>query len=233
MDETLPLSQHDMLTGAECVGIAARVRKLERHWTRRSAGGFYSLGAASYLDATQGTEAYLAAAQVTNPVLLESFGDVYDRVLAFFRTLLDEAVSLDLRRAVPGFHVFVLRGEDRGEDSPAPRAHFDLQWQHAFPGTHPTGTLSFTLAIEAPSGGSGMAVWPLRYADPACLDSDIRAQALRQPPLVVRYEPGRLVLHDGLVLHAIGAVGARRAAGYRITLQGHGVRLGREWHLYW
>jgi hypothetical protein len=42
-----------------------------------------------------------------------------------------------------------------------------------------------------------------------------------------------MVLHDGLMLHAIGAAPAARATGHRITLQGHGVRFGGQWRLYW
>jgi hypothetical protein len=204
IDETLPLSQHELIGAAECDAIARRVQRLARYWTRRSAAGFYSLGAASYMDAVRGPAPYLAAAQTTNKVLLEAFGRLYDRLAAFFRELLDEEVSLDLERAVPGFHVFVLRGEDRRNDNPAQRAHFDLQWQLAYPGARPEGTLSFTLPIATPNGGAGLA-----------------------------YVPGRMVLHDGLMLHAIGAAPAARATGHRITLQGHGVRLDGRWRLYW
>jgi hypothetical protein len=117
--ETLPLSQHQLISAAECTVIASRVRRLGPHWTRRSMGGFYSLGAASYLDAVRDRAPYLTAAQATYKLLVESFGGLYDRVMAFFRQLLDEEVSLDLERAVPGFHVFVLRGGDRDGDNPA------------------------------------------------------------------------------------------------------------------
>ena len=231
--EKAPLSQHDLLTAAECASIARRVRALRSRWTQRSSGGFFSLGAASYLDAAVDTATYLTAARASNPVLRERFGDVLQSMLAFFRDLLDEDVTLDEERAIPGFHVFVLRGEDRGDDDPAPRAHFDLQWQLAYPGARPDSTLSFTLAIETPIGGAGMAIWPLRFDDPTCFDMDVRLEALRRPPQVVSYAPGRLVLHDGLVLHAIGPVGTPRPTGMRITMQGHGVRLGGSWRLYW
>jgi hypothetical protein len=231
--ETLPLSQHQLISAAECTVIASRVRRLSPHWTRRSMGGFYSLGAASYLDAARDRAPYLTAAQATNKLLVESFGGLYDRVLAFFRQLLDEEVSLDLERAVPGFHVFVLRGGDRGSDNPARRAHFDLQWRLAYPDASPESTLSFTMAIATPSGGAGMALWPLRYDQPDRSVRDAWSRTLEQAPQVVPYAPGRLVLHDGLVLHAIGAAQTPPATGLRITLQGHGVRLGGRWWLYW
>jgi hypothetical protein len=233
IDETLPLSQHELITAAECYAIARRVQRLGGYWTRRSAPGFYSLGAASYMDAVSGPAAYLAAAQTTNNVLLQAFEGLYDRLAAFFRELMDEEVSLDLKRAVPGFHVFVLRGEDRRNDNPAQRAHFDLQWQLAYPGARPEGTLSFTLPIATPIGGAGMALWPLRRGPRDQSPGDPRSRALERAPHIVPYVPGRIVVHDGLMLHAIGAAPAARATGCRITLQGHGVRLGGRWRLYW
>jgi hypothetical protein len=81
IDETLPLSQHELIGAAECDAIARQVERLARCWTRRS--GFYSLGAASYLDAVRGAASYLAAAQTTNKVLLEAFGGLYDRLWRF------------------------------------------------------------------------------------------------------------------------------------------------------
>jgi hypothetical protein len=230
--ETLPLSQHQLISAAECSAIASRVRGLGPHWTHRP-GGFYSLGAASYLDAVRDRAPYLTAAQATNKLLVESFDGLYDRVMAFLRQLLDEEVSLDFERAVPGFHVFMHRGLGRGSDNPARRAHFDLQWRFAYPGVSPEGTLSFTMAVAIPTGGAGMALWPLRYDQPDRSVRDAWSRTLEQAPQVVSYAPGLLVLHDGLVLHAIGAAQTARGNGLRITLQGHGVRLGGRWWLYW
>ena len=180
------------------------------------------------MDAAKDFALYKAAAQTTNKILLEHFGGLYDRVVEFLRELLDDL--LDLERAVPGFHVFVLRGEDRSKDNPAQRAHFDLQWRLAYPGFNPEGTLSFTLTVATPTGGAGLAMWPLRWNE---LNRDAHSRVLEQPPQVAPYALGRLVLHDGLMLHAIGAAGTARATGHRITLQGHGIRWGGRWWLYW
>jgi hypothetical protein len=158
---------------------------------------------------------------------------LYNRVVEFLHELLDEEVSLDLERAVPGFHVFVLRGEDRSKDNPAQRAHFDLQWRLAYPGLNPEGMLSFTLAVEAPTGGAGLAMWPLRWDEFKPSFREAHPWVLQQPPQVVQYALGWLVLHDGLLLHSIGAPGIARATGHRITFQGHGIRWGGRWRLYW
>ena len=47
------------------------------------------------------------------------------------------------------------------------------------------------------------------------------------------YIPGRMVVHDGLTLHAIGRAAVSAPKGLRITLQGHAVRVRQGWMLYW
>ena len=42
-----------------------------------------------------------------------------------------------------------------------------------------------------------------------------------------------MVLHDGVLLHAIGGSSAPAPIGQRITLQGHGVRRRGSWSIYW
>jgi hypothetical protein len=230
--ETVPLSQHDLLDEDECAAIARQVGSLHPHWLRRSQGSFYSLGTAAYLDAPGRHEAYLESARRTNPVLLDAFPDLENRVARFLAELLAETVAVDTERAVPGFHIFLLDGSDRGRDEPARRAHFDLQWRDAYPGPEPTGTLSFTLPIETPTGGASMAVWNMHYHD-ALLGAHATDHALSHRPRQIDYIPGRIVIHDGLILHAIGAAGEARPRGRRITLQGHAVRFDQRWRLYW
>ena len=230
--QSVPLSQHDLLDADECASVARQVEALRPHWQRRSQGSFFSLGTAAYLDAPGRQEAYLDSARRTNPVLLEAFPDLQHRVAHFLAELLAEKVVIDTERAVPGFHIFLLDGSERGRDEPARRAHFDLQWRDAYPGPEPTGTLSFTLPIEAPSGGASMAVWNMHYHD-ALLGAGSAEHALSHRPRQIDYTPGRLVIHDGLILHAIGAAGEARPRGRRITLQGHAVRIDQGWRLYW
>ena len=231
--ETVPLSQHDILDFAECEEAAERVLALRGRWRARTEGSFYTLGAASYIDATSQHASYAEAAAVTNPVLDESFGWLLERVREFFEELLGEKVTYDERYALPGFHIFVLRGEDRSRDNVAARAHFDLQWMHAVPGCTPSGTLSFTLPVREPSGGASMEIWHTRYQEAVRLGFVATKYAATHPSQTVRYSLGRIVVHDGYVLHAIGRAGVAAPKGLRITLQGHGVRLPQGWMLYW
>jgi hypothetical protein len=75
---------------------------------------FYSLGAASYLDAPAQDDICVRAARWTDAVLLRAFRDVYRSVSGFLEALFGEDVELDADRAVPGFHIFEYRGVDRG-----------------------------------------------------------------------------------------------------------------------
>jgi hypothetical protein len=104
---------------------------------------------------------------------------------------------------------------------------------YLFPDRIPSGTLSFTLPIEEPSGGASMAIWPARYQDLARLKLSAVDYASSRPPQTLTYARGRIVVHDGLILHAIGRAAVPTPEGYRITLQGHGVRSPEGWTLFW
>jgi hypothetical protein len=232
-DAPLPLSQHDILDPLECRTTRDRVMGLRDRWTKRSDAGFFTLGAASYLDAPENLAGYLRAAQTSNRFLHASFGDLLERVRVFFEDLLGDAVSFDDDYAVPGFHIYFFDGGDRSADDVTLRAHFDLQWAHLIPDDPPKATVSFTLPIEEPSGGSSMEVWHIRYRDVVQLGMSARSYASKHGSQVVSYAPGRVVVHDGFVLHAIGRASVPAPTGYRITMQGHGLKTAHGWTLYW
>jgi hypothetical protein len=229
-EEEIPLSQHDLLDPVECAAVRDRVIALQSRWISRSKG-FFTLGAASYLEAPEERGAYLEAARAQNPLLDASFAALLERVRRFFEDLLGETAYFDRRFALPGFHVIVHKGIDMTKDKPARRAHFDMQWMDVTEGSEPLGTLSFTLPIASPTGGSSLALWHLRYWDAFSLN--VRDYAEAHPPQTLTYTHGRMVIHDGLLLHAIGGSQAAVPEGLRITLQGHGLRSPKGWMLYW
>lgn len=231
--DRVALRQHEVLRLHECEAVRDQVLALRDHWTPRSeAGRFSTLGAAAYLDAPDRHEAYVGAARALNPLLWESFRWLYERVRKGFEEALARPVSYDDQCALPGFHIFVLFGQDQSLDKPAARAHFDLQWMHAMPGSQPEETLSFTLLIEEPSGGSSMEIWQahMRAVPPSF---DALKYASDCPSRTLRYCRGHMVVHDGLLLHAIGRASIAAPEGYRITFQGHGVKVFGCWKLYW
>jgi hypothetical protein len=221
----------DFLDPAECAETVRRVVTLRDRWTVRSNSGIFTLGATTYIDGASSQDCYLAAASQTNSILSDAFGDLYDAVQAFLECVLAEPVSYDARLALPGFHIFLF--EHEADNRVAQRAHFDLQFRQAVPGLKPEATLSFTLPLEQPSGGAGMAVWPFRYEEAVRLSLSGSTFAAEHPCEHVSYQPGRMVLHDGLLLHAIGATYAASPTGRRITLQGHGIRSAGRWTIYW
>jgi hypothetical protein len=234
MTSDLPLSQHEILGPGECERARNQVIALKHCWTPRSErGDFFTLGAAAYLDAPNQQAFYLEAAHAGNPTLSRTFDWLHERVRRFLEDLFGEPAFFDPQYAVPGFHIFVFRGRDQSSDDIAPRAHFDLQWMHAMPGHVPSATLSFTLPIEEPPGGASMAFWNYRYEDAVRSCSPGVEHALSHPRQTLTYALGRMVVHDGLILHAIGSSSVTSPVGLRITLQGHGIRLPQGWLLYW
>jgi hypothetical protein len=222
-----------MLSEWECEGIRDQVLALQSHWTTRAQGGYFTLGAAAYLDAREPHSIYLEEAKKANSVLHPTFASVHERVRRFFEQLFGEAVYYDHHYALPGFHIFLFDGREAAIEDVAARAHFDLQWKNAVPGCVPKGTLSFTLLVEEPLGGASMEIWHLRYR--AALRAGISASEYASSRVSQRlwYHRGGMVVHDGLVLHAIGRGAALEPKGFRITLQGHGLRMPQGWMLYW
>jgi hypothetical protein len=227
------VSQHEVLRLRECDAIRDQILSLERLWTPRGeGGGFFTLGAAAYLDAPGQRDAYLKAAQKGNPLLRENFSWLYERVRSGFEDLLEQPVSYDDEWPLPGFHVFTYQGADLSGDRPSIRAHFDMQWMHAMPSHLPAATLSFTLPIEEPTGGCSLEIWPA-HCHSVPPNFDVRKYAETSPSQTLRYSRGVMVVHDGLQLHAIGVGSVATPVGYRITFQGHGVRGPEGWKLYW
>jgi hypothetical protein len=229
----IAVNNHEVLRIQECEAVRDMVFALRDHWTQRSeAGNFFTLGAAAYLDAPAHRETYLGAAKAINPVLRGNFDWLYERVRRGFEELLARPVSYDPEYALPGFHIFVYQGEDQSLDRPSTRAHFDMQWMQAMPGRPPEETVSFTLLIEEPSGGSSMEIWPV-HSNAIHRAFDALQYAAAYPSQTLRYSRGYMVVHDGLLLHAIGRASIAAPKGHRITFQGHGARVSDDWKLYW
>jgi hypothetical protein len=229
--EPVPLSRHRVLSTVQCRELATRVLTLRDKWIPRE--GFFSLGTAAYLDANGSYAHYLESARKTNRVLRENFADTYDMLRAFFGDILFEQVNITDDLAVPGFHIFEFNGHKHGLESPSGRAHFDLQWMHAFPSRELTRKISFTLAVQQPTGGAGLEVWPLRYCQAFQLTSPVSEYARTHSSRRLAYTDGSILVHDGDILHAIGNSQIPNPCGQRITLQGHGALLDGSWVLYW
>lgn len=227
------ISQHEVLRLHECEVVRDQVLALKEHWTSRSTGrGFFTLGIASYLDAVECHDAYFKETRERNPILWAHFDWLYERIRTGFEDLLGQPVFYHKECALPGFHIFRYEGADLTNDRASSRAHFDMQWIHAMPGCRPGETLSFTLSIEEPPNGSSLEIWPM-HCNAIQPGFDALKYAASCPSQMLRYTRGLMVVHEGLLLHAIGRASIATPQGYRITFQGHGAEVSGNWKLYW
>jgi hypothetical protein len=227
------VSGHDLFTPAECARLRDRVLEREEEWTNRG-WRFATLGAASYLDVPEGRAGYDERARSVNPLLERDFADLQVRLVDFFSRLVAAPVRLDPDLAVPGFHIFDLDGSFRDPAYIVERAHFDLQWSFFLPMESNPSTLSFTIPIELPSGGGAMQLWDVGYDQMVAAGSHARRFAGTHPSKRLAYHVGRAVIHDGMILHAIGESLLTTPCGHRITVQGHLMRRpDGDWVLYW
>ena len=197
MDEVIKSTP--LLEPEACEDLFQRVLEARPHWTARRGEWMFTLGAASYLDGP----ACDRLARNTNPVLLATFGDLYDRLGKHFEAALHAPVGYDPAIALPGFHVFVCGPQMRGEQA---RIHRDTpHLQRAWDGPI-SDPFSFTLPVRLPAAGGGLNYWV--------------GLAARYLP----YEPGRLYVVGPDVVHQIANRVDLADGEYRVTLQGHGVR---------
>jgi hypothetical protein len=224
-----------VLAADECNIILDKVHSLEAFWIRRAGPPFFSLGAASYLDAQPGEESYYVLARRFNGILRENFGWLYDRAAAVLEKHLNAPIRYVPRFALPGFHIF--QSAEAFADSTG-WLHCDLQYQtldwtdYAAPDF--SDPLSFTLAVALPNRGGGLQVWNIEHGEifNKSLD-EIRGVFKSRESRYEAYRLGEMVVHSGHTVHQIAPMAGMVPGDERVTLQGHGIRSGDMWHLYW
>ena len=226
-----------MLTPEQCDLVIDRLQAHRSRWTQRLRGlPFYTLGAASYLDAESGRTAYRERARALNPLLEREFGWLYERLRSELSRCLAAEVSHEPRAALPGFHIFL---SHRAFRASLGRIHFDLQFMHIdwldadrMDFLHP---VSYTLAIRLPRSGAGLLTWDITKAEYDAMAPDERSSIARdRTSNFLPYTEGELICHSGMLLHQIApARGDPDADDMRITLQGHALHGPEGFHLYW
>lgn len=228
----------DLLSEEESRAIRDTVHALRPQWRRRrEEAPFYSLGAASYMDAAQrGFADYSAEARRCNEMLESHFGNLYRRLEAVLSEHLAASVGYHDAFARPGFHVFL---SDPAFAQPAASLHFDRQYEHLdWSGLGDVDfdrQLSYTLAVSLPAAGAGLLVWNVNDLDLRHLDDEEKKAVMRRNrmPVLHRYRVGGLALHSGHQLHQIAPMKQMRPEDERITLQGHALIVRGSWILYW
>ena len=224
-----------MLTANECTAILDKVHTLETLWIRRAEPPFFSLGAASYLDAQSGEDDYYALARRFNGILRDNFCWLYDRVASGLEKHLNACACYAPRFALPGFHIF--QAAAAFADSTG-CLHCDLQYQkldwtdYATPDF--SDPLSFTLAIALPNAGGGLQVWNIEHGEIIGKSlEEMRAVFKSRECRYESYRVGEMIVHSGHTVHQIAPMASMVASDERVTLQGHGIKSGGVWYLYW
>ena len=230
------MTEIPLLSAAECAAARETVFALSERWIARHAMvPFFTLGTASYLDAGRRAPSYLESAERDNPMLREHFDWLHQRLIAALANDLGEPVALHPAFARPGFHVFqrCVIFEQRFAS-----VHRDLQYK-ALPWKPEDEAdfarpLSFTLAVSMPSAGAGLLLWDLHHDTLEGLaEKEVAALAAAQPPTYHPYRLGVLNVHSGHQLHQIAPTKFDGEGQERLTLQGHAIRCGGTWQVYW
>lgn len=229
------LSTVPLLTSEEAATLRTQISDLREHWTaRHPSAPFYTLGAASYLDAAQhGGEAYERMAAESNPLLQSHFSPLYERLLETLTTQLGRPAKYAEGFARPGFHIYL--ADERFCESVA-SIHYDLQYSRLDWARHggyvPNRHVSMTLPVGLPVG-AGLAHWPIRALN-SFRDDEERERFRREERRFHPYTVGEMVFHSGHMLHQSVLMSAAAPGGDRITLQAHAALTKEgEYLVYW
>ena len=196
----------------DCTKVADLVRDLGQigKWESRSDEfPFFTLGKSAYLDGN--SQAYYQGAERINLTLLRTFYSFYKKVAGKLSNHFGEWVVLNPKLALPGFHIFPA---DPKLLSVSGNWHLDTP--HETLGIGDKDAHAFTIAVEMPTGGGGM---DIRFGG----DQD----------QYVEYNVGEMFIHSGMVPHRIASYRQYVEGDFRITLQGHIVRSGKNLIMFW
>jgi hypothetical protein len=231
------IETRELFTEDECAQIHATLQDLRPFWEKTSPfGRTFVLGAASYIHANgemAGARYHDRRARL-NPVLAAHLGWMYRRLERTLAEHLGDDVVVDERLGLPGFHLYF---HDRAMHLLKCSVHLDLQWRShdwkPYGAAELDRPVSFTVGIRLPHAGAGMNVWDLTQAAARGLKRpEIDAKLAADGARPVRYRLGELNLHSGLFFHQIAQI-VLEPGESRLTLQGHAIRAGGVWRVYW
>lgn len=235
--EIQDLAELNVLDAEQCERALKTIDSIRANWTQRHpALPFFTLGAASYIDAASSREIYAESSRRLNPILLENFGWLLERLKTVLQAHLGGPVEWHPNAALPGFHIYLAH---KMFEQPIASVHCDsqydlLDWSGLDGEAERANARSFTLALALPQKGGGLNTWPLHRSELVGLNIDaiskrVRAAACTYHP----YAIGRMVVHTGDVMHQAAPASDIVVSDRRITLQGHCLRVGGIWYVYW
>ena len=230
------VSSLNLLAEDECSKVRSTVYELKEFWLKRNPDiPFYTLGAASYLDAAKAPQDYYTKAQIYNPILYDRLGWLYERLTDRLAQLLKAPTSYHPKFARPGFHIYLAC---KLFEQPIASIHYDLQYNlinwESRDRTDFNNPISFTLAISLPKFGGGLNIWNLHYQEIANISHPEFVQLVKsRTKSYYPYQIGQLILHSGHTVHQIAPAKNIQLDDERITLQGHALFSQGSWQIYW
>jgi hypothetical protein len=226
----------NLLTERECQEVSSTIYGLREFWLqRRALLPFYTLGAASYLDAVKVQQEYYDKAKCYNSILKEYLEWLYKQLADVLSKHLKAPVRYLDAAGLPGFHIYLAH---KLFEQPLASVHYDLQYrllrwecpdQTDF--THP---LSFTLAISLPKFGGGLNMWSIGHQEAIRMNkAQLKDLIKSRVKSFYPYQLGQLILHSGHTLHQAAPAKDIQPEDTRITLQGHALLSQGSWQLYW
>lgn len=238
-----------VFTPQECAHWVSVIDGLRPAWLQRAPApiSFYTLGAATYLDAAV-PEQYAQRSEQFNPMLQQHFGPLYARLIDTLGAVVGPMAPAP-GLALPGFH---LHGEARGErmnelscrymEQPVGSVHVDMPYRPhrscwtQFAQVDFVDTLTFTVCLQAPTHGAGLNVWgeldipcdaPANEMPTGRFAPQLLGQAQLYP-----YQVGGVHFFRGHLVHQMAPGIRLQVTDRRVTLQGHAVRADGVWRMF-
>lgn len=191
--------------------IVAKIMKLKTLWvSRHNEFIFYTLGPCAYMDGIKPD--YKLGKDIVNPILKKEFGDLYKKISEYLETGIGENVYLNDDLAYPSFHII---------ESNEYALHNGGKWHVDCPqlavGHEDKDQITFTVAIKLPTGGAG-----IDY-------SEDEGRTIQYLP----YQEKQIIVHSGSTLHRIAPIKQNIQGEYRITMQGHIIRINGKLNMFW
>jgi len=237
----------EFLTTEEVQQVYSKVHELKKFWTPRSKQisdlddmEYYSIGAASYLDARPGDESYYhELLATTNQVIEREFGWLLEKLLKCIEREMGKPAVLHSKFAYPGFQIY---GTDWFfEDYMGPK-HCDHHYKFLDWGDlkfDPKDNLSYTAAIKLPANGGGVYFWDHYFIDDESktieegFEKMFTLELKDEDRQFHAYHEGGIFFHSGNLMHQIAPMQDIQEGDERITLQGHAVLSEDLYHLFW
>ena len=209
--------------------VHADVHAARPRWTRRDpVHPFFTLGAASYLDARKGqfTHYQSLARRAIPGWVRRSAGSTTSCARQCSTVVGSEARYDDRLALLPGFHVHL---RDPEQVIPPASIHFDLQFElidwSQLGVADGREQISLSLAIALPAEGGGLMVWNINRMEIEAMTDEARRAHMRANRHASRhpYTPGHLAVHSGHQLHQMAPAHDPQPADERITMQAHAL----------